>query len=473
MKIFVSYASEQAEIAQSVDLALRGEGHQTFFDRASLPGGEAYNRAIREGVQNCDLFVFLVSPESVRHGRYSLTELEFAQAKWPNPSGHVLPVMLAPTDMAAVPPYLKAVSILQPSGDIPASVAAEVARVGRPWYQRTHQLRWLAAAILMAAAAGSVWVTRGYLTERRHRADAQRLIGAAKVQQRTRNYDSAWSLAAEAATIAPRESEAALEELAMEWLRNIRVTEGKETFSDIVAKVSPVLSRCAASASPPRSADCLAHLGWADFLQSREGTGGLDPAQSYRRAIEIDPGNVFAHTMLGHYLATTGGRVDQIRAQFRAALASERERAFVRRYQFAAFLYHHDAKSEVEAVRVADDMRRNNETFPDEDPHEGERWRLWNVYYDRLINGHAQADFLSALPAADQLATFRWLFPDDVVPDEKRLLHQFMLATFQETNGNRVEALRTFGAVKDALAREGATGRLAQETAASLKRLSR
>jgi hypothetical protein len=205
----------------------------------------------------------------------------------------------------------------------------------------------------------------------------------------------------------------------------------------------------------------------------REGTGGLDPAQSYRRAIELDPNNVFAHAMLGHYLATTSARVDQIGAQFRAALATGRERDFVRGYQFAALLYDHDPQLEVEAIRVADEMRRNHETLPDDGQHEGERWRLWNVYYDRLINGHDRAAFLSALLAADHLATFRWVFPDDVVPDDKRVLHLFMLGTFQENAGSGADAVQTFARVKDALAREGATGRLSQETAASLKRLAR
>jgi len=473
MKIFVSYTSEQAEVAQSLDLALRAEGHSIFFDRASLPSGEAYNRKIRDGVQDCDLFIFLVSPQSVTHGRYSLAELEFAQAKWPNPAGHVLPVLVTPTEMNAVPPYLKAVSMLQPSGDIAASVAAEVERLAKPW--RYPRLRQSAAMVLvvLVGAAGAVWLARAYLHEQQ-RAEAIRLVNAAKLQEQTGNYASAWDLAANAASNASTaEVVGAQEQVAMEWLRNIWVIEGKETFTDIVNKVLPVLSQCAASAPSQRAADCLAHLGWADFLRSREGAGGLDPAQYYRRAFEVDPGNVFAHTMLAHHLARASGAINDIRSQFSAALASGRERGFVRHYQFAALLYYHSPQSEEEAIRVADDMRRNSEPMAGADKNDYQRWQLWNVYYDRVIRGNDKAAFLSALPPRDHLATFRWLFPEDSVPDDKRNLYLFMLATFEEGNGQQTEALKAYRAVQDALAGQGAVGGpLVDATAASIKRLS-
>src|SRR4029453_15814455 len=43
MKVFLSYASEQAEIARAIEIALRGEGHVVFLDRSSLVSGETYN----------------------------------------------------------------------------------------------------------------------------------------------------------------------------------------------------------------------------------------------------------------------------------------------------------------------------------------------------------------------------------------------------------------------------------------------
>jgi hypothetical protein len=65
----------------------------------------------------------------------------------------------------------------------------------------------------------------------------------------------------------------------MDWLENARATEGKGTFSDIASKVQPVLSRAALAADNRRAANAPAHLGWGDFLRSREGQRGLEPAR--------------------------------------------------------------------------------------------------------------------------------------------------------------------------------------------------
>ena len=89
LQIFVSYVAEQREIAQEIALALRAEGYQVFLDRSELDEGDAYNQCIREALQASELLVFLVSPQSVSAGRYTLTELAFAEQKWSSPAGHV------------------------------------------------------------------------------------------------------------------------------------------------------------------------------------------------------------------------------------------------------------------------------------------------------------------------------------------------------------------------------------------------
>ena len=78
MKIFLSYASEQRELAKEIALALEAETHTVFFDRSALAPGEAYNAQIREAFEDSQLFVFLISSDSVTAGRYTLTELAFA-----------------------------------------------------------------------------------------------------------------------------------------------------------------------------------------------------------------------------------------------------------------------------------------------------------------------------------------------------------------------------------------------------------
>jgi hypothetical protein len=111
---------------------------------------------------------------------------------------------------------------------------------------------------------------------------------------------------------------------------------------------------------------------------------------------------------------------------------------------------------------------------PSEDPANSDRWRLWNIYYDRMIPHDNLQAFLSVLPAADHLATFRWLFPDKAVPADKRNLHSFMLASFEEHAGNRGEALAMFRALGGVLSNgRGSGGALSDRTVAAIKRLSK
>jgi hypothetical protein len=127
MQIFLSFASEQRELAEPILLALRDRGHKVFFSHDDLPAGASFDARIQKAVQGSDLMVFLVSPEAVTKGRYTMTELAFARDRWPNPNGRILPVMLVDTPQSSIPHYLKAVTILEPEGNVAAetSVAAE------------------------------------------------------------------------------------------------------------------------------------------------------------------------------------------------------------------------------------------------------------------------------------------------------------------------------------------------------------
>ena len=127
MKIFLSYPSAHRETAESLCYELQAEGHHVFFDKEDLLAGQSYNERIRTAIDESDLFIFMITPESVTKGKYTLTELKLASRKWPNPAGHALPVMLKPTPFEDVPAYLKAVTVLTPEGNVTAEILMEVA----------------------------------------------------------------------------------------------------------------------------------------------------------------------------------------------------------------------------------------------------------------------------------------------------------------------------------------------------------
>jgi hypothetical protein len=131
MKVFLSYSRHEVGTAEEIALRIGAGGDKVFFDRDSLPKGDQFDLRIRREVYACSLFVFLISPASVASGGYARTELKFARERWPQPGNHVLPVMVRPTKLDEVPPYLRAINILEAEGNLAAEVASEVHRLSR------------------------------------------------------------------------------------------------------------------------------------------------------------------------------------------------------------------------------------------------------------------------------------------------------------------------------------------------------
>jgi formylglycine-generating enzyme required for sulfatase activity len=149
MRIFLSYAWQDREQAQSIYLALRDQGHRVFFDRADLPAGDEYHNRIREAIEDCQLFIFVVSPQALDAESYTLSELEIAEKS----RRKLFPVALAEIDFAKLPPSLKAVTVLRPDGNIAASVAAEVHRIATSFKRRWLKRAAVASGLLVLGAA--------------------------------------------------------------------------------------------------------------------------------------------------------------------------------------------------------------------------------------------------------------------------------------------------------------------------------
>jgi hypothetical protein len=126
MNVFLSYSSEDRVIAEEIQLALVSDGHVVFFDAQSLPPGGDYRQRIKVAIERADALVCLISPSSVANDSYALTELNLARKRWPSPKQHVVPVIVREVNWALIPPYLKAVTILEPKGNTAAEVAGAV-----------------------------------------------------------------------------------------------------------------------------------------------------------------------------------------------------------------------------------------------------------------------------------------------------------------------------------------------------------
>ena len=151
MKVFISYKqSETKKTAEAISLCLLSDGHKVFLDENSLPVGGTFDNRIRDAVEQSDFFIFLLSPGSVAPGSYTLTELKYAQKKWVNPDGYVLPVLAESTDFDEIPSYLQAVNILKPKGNTAAEVCAIVAEKST---SKMRKRNMLVSVVLLVATS--------------------------------------------------------------------------------------------------------------------------------------------------------------------------------------------------------------------------------------------------------------------------------------------------------------------------------
>lgn len=125
--IFLSYAREYKSLAREIAAALRSRNHEVFVDETSLRPGRSFDEEIYRSINEADILVFLISPQSCSHDSYALSELRLALKKWPNPQGRILPVMVSPTPIEQVPVDLRRIHILTPRGNIAFEVGNAVA----------------------------------------------------------------------------------------------------------------------------------------------------------------------------------------------------------------------------------------------------------------------------------------------------------------------------------------------------------
>ena len=64
-KVFVSYGRESMAAAEALANDIRALGHDAWFDQ-QLTGGQAWWNQILESVRSCDVFVFVLTPNSLR-----------------------------------------------------------------------------------------------------------------------------------------------------------------------------------------------------------------------------------------------------------------------------------------------------------------------------------------------------------------------------------------------------------------------
>ena len=250
---------------------------------------------------------------------------------------------------------------------------------------------------------------------------AEAFVETAAAQRRRNQFVQALATLARAREMAPSSAliRKAQEDAAMEWIRNARVEGESAKFGDAIAPALSVIDGSLPSATGARRADLLAHTGWATFLLRRDGDTRLDPAQSYREALSIDPGNPFANAMLAHWtLFRDRDAVAEAVKLFDTATRAGRELDSVRTLQWAAYGNTNNPAAEVERVRLANTMRTAGERI-----NMRQAQSMWPPYYYGLSSDREtyRDTLLDAVPPDEYISTLTWAFEEYAAKDDARL----------------------------------------------------
>jgi hypothetical protein len=303
-------------------------------------------------------------------------------------------------------------------------------------------------------------------------ARANELMAAASAQRQRNQYAEALATLARARELAPASGTVreAQEDVAMEWIRNVRVESGKGTFGDAIMPALAVLDASLPSATGARRADLLVHTGWATFLLWRDGDRRLDPSGRYQEALSIDPGNPYANAMLAHWvLSRDHDQVPEAKRLFDTAAQSGRALDAVRTLQWAAYNNVGSGEANAERVRLADAMRRGGEKL-----NARQAQALWGPYYFATPpNRERDRDvLLDALAPDDHISTLGWAFEEYAAKDDSRLRTIRYYVALLHAKAGRVErAVDDLTALQQELAASQASGSLRNGVEAALKRL--
>ena len=108
--VFLSYAREDAPAARRIAEALRSSGVEVWFDESELRGGDAWDAKIRRQINDCTLFLPLISAHTQERGKgYFRLEWKLAVEQthlMAEGMAFLLPVVLdgTPESGAIVPP---------------------------------------------------------------------------------------------------------------------------------------------------------------------------------------------------------------------------------------------------------------------------------------------------------------------------------------------------------------------------------
>jgi TolB-like protein/Tfp pilus assembly protein PilF len=132
--VFISYASQDAEAARRICEALRAAGLEVWLDQSELRGGDAWDQKIRQQIQDCALFVPVISANTAQrpegYFRLEWTLADQRTQRMSRSKTFIVPVSVdaTPLDRADVPESFTRVQWTRlPDGQTPPAFTQRIA----------------------------------------------------------------------------------------------------------------------------------------------------------------------------------------------------------------------------------------------------------------------------------------------------------------------------------------------------------
>jgi len=209
-------------------------------------------------------------------------------------------------------------------------------------------LKWIGGiAAVVSLIIGVTKVSNLVQSWSERRQAVEELVEASYLRETTADFQAAWGLMEDALKLDPSSALARKKQvfLAMKWLRSIGFRSLDDKEAKLVGNLLlPVLYRGAVSKDNTFSADILAHIGLAGYIERKElRIYRINPLTHYKLALEKDSANVYGHTLMGKWIIYTQKQkeceqetLDKALHHFSAAMATKKEHDYVQKAQFAS-----------------------------------------------------------------------------------------------------------------------------------------
>lgn len=490
--IFISYRRDDAAAyaGRLCDLlsALAG-GDRVFMDVDDIAPGQNFAETINRSMAGCTTALIVIGPRwaQILKERATAGETDYVRHEVASALSHklrIVPVLVGgakmpgaadlPADLTELP-FHQAFELRDITFKDDAARLAATLNLSRSPIKRGGIWAVVGAIALVAALIGLIGFAR--TGSRKAEPPADPRLATARTQMDLGAPQSAFRTYGE--MLQGGSNDAAVMDLqadaAMVWLRQFRVVVGEGQKAEDVAgpqlaSITGVLEAALArtGGSSKRAADVLAHLGWAHWLNRRIAARefGDAPQQAFRKALAIDPSNVYANAMMGSWLFQSNGDTREALRHFEAADRAGSEREFVRQMELGAMTYRDDRGVPAAVMRIVNQMRINKEPLDD---------RLRRRILSNFAPGHEAEteEMLAAISPADAWATFDWLAP--ATPGDEKTFEGFrrdyIHARVMALEGKSAEAAGLLRDLQGRMKAAGFNGRLADDAAAALKRL--